>query len=444
MESLNKTIIIAGNLLALAVSECILYFVVVENSELYISIPVGIGMIGLVIVVCISIANIDYSEFHNTFAVFDYRTLVRMIVKSWDGFSFLIGAAMTFGIYGIILMIFPLIMTLIGFAISIAVYIVYCAAVMAIYIAVMWMAKTDEAGRYIRDTRRCVCPDCGAIFDRPIYYCSCGQRYPTADGLELRPSIHGLRYTHCAGCDTKLPVTDRRKDRRLLNAECPECRGAILTKEAHPYVITLAGPSRSGKTSLAFSAMEAMERSGRASYPYGNAYSRSTPGRYSPPYVICADVSRRTERYLAMFDINGSYFSSSENDMGQQPQYGLEDAIFLTVDPTAPDAAAEAEMAVNEFWQKYHAISQTSLTSTVSVPVHLVVTRGDRIGKQADVRGYLESAGFGRLTSLLGSSFSDVSYHICDARDAKDVAAVFFDAFTKLDADVANIFHKAK
>ncbi|MBR4504728.1 MAG: phage holin family protein [Candidatus Methanomethylophilaceae archaeon] len=443
MESLNKAVIILGHILALIISEFVMYCVGIVNTDLYISIPVGISMIGLVVVLGMSMYKIDYSEFHNTFAVFDYHTVIRMIVKSAEGFGTLIGLALTFGVYGIVLMIFPLILGIIGFVIALIVFLIYYFIVMIIFVTVLGYSKMKERAGYAKNTRRCVCPSCGAIFERPIYVCSCGQRYPTANGLDLRPSIHGINHTHCEVCDAKLPVTDRHNKRRLLDAVCPECDAIINAKEAKPYILTLAGPSKSGKTTLAFSAMYAIEKSGKYSYPYSSSYSGSTPKTYSPPYVIDVDVSKKTNRHLVMFDINGSYFSSDENDFGQQPQYGQEDAIFVTIDASAQDAAVKAELAVNEFWQKYHSISQTSLTSTIRVPLHLVVTHKDAIGDPGDVRGYLVSSGFGQLISMLDNSFSSVSYHICDARDTKEVAKVFFDAFVRLDSDVANMFYKA-
>ncbi len=444
MESLNKSVIILGHLLSLIISEFLLYYWgIADNDDVFITVPVGISMIGLAIVIGMSMYHIDYSEFHNTFAVFDYHTLVSIIKKSAEGFASLIGIAVAFGIYGIIIMLFPLILALIGFAIAMVVYVIYYVAVMLIFLAVLAISRIRERAGYAKDTRRCVCPACGAIFERPIYVCSCGQRYPTASGLDLRPSIHGLYHTHCEGCDMKLPVTDRQKDRRILDALCPECNGTINAKEARPYLLTFAGPSGSGKTSLAFSAMDAIAKNSGHAYPYGSSYSMATPNRYSPPYVISMDVSRRTDRHLVMFDISGTYFNSDVDDMGQQPQYGQEDAIFIAVDASAPDAAVRAELAVNEFWQKYHYVSQTSLSDSIRVPLHLVVTHKDAIGDPGDVRGYLISSGFSQLISLLENSFSSVSYHICDARDAKQVAKVFFDAFTRLDSDVANVFHKA-
>ncbi len=449
MESLNKTVIISGNLLALAATLVLVYMFLMRDAELYVSIPIGIGLVGLIVVVLFTMDSMDYSRFHNTFAMFDYHAYLE-VLKSWVA-NFIVAvmnvgeALIEFGTVGIailILLIFPLVMTVLGFAVFVAMFALYGLAVMMAYTFLLALAKGEEAGRYAKDTRRCVCPSCGSVFPRPVHVCSCGERYPSGGNIPLRPSIHGLLHTNCAndGCGRKLPVTDRRRERRALDAVCPECGGSIRTREARPYIISLAGPPGSGKTTFAFSALSALESRGSTTRPYGDAHALVTPNAYSPPYVISVDVSRRTDRSLFFFDISGSYFDSDHQ--GFQPQYGQEDMMVIVIDPSAVDARESSELASNDFWQKVHTVTQTSLSQVIRVPLHLVVTHKDSVGGHDDVRAYLDSEGYGQMVSSLESSFSSVSYHICDARSEDDVSRVLGDMFSSIDGDVAGVFNR--
>ncbi len=187
--------------------------------------------------------------------------------------------------------------------------------------------------------------------------------------------------------------------------------------------------------------MEALENSGKTCYPYGNAYSPGTPEENSRPYVISAEIRRYEFHYLVIFDVNGSYFTGRAG-IDRQPQYGREDVIIITVNPCAPDAAMKDEMAMNGFWQKYHAVTQTSLSEDIRVPLHLVVTHGDILGNRPDIRGYLISEGYGRMISSLESNFRSVTYHMCDARDHREAAAVLSEALRRKDRSLALAFRK--
>jgi hypothetical protein len=445
MERINESVIIFGGTVSFILSCYLMIEYVALIYGFWTLVPAAIGQIILFVILASAFKNMGYTKYHNTFVTFDYRTYVdflkNFVVKFKD---FIIEEGeelMDWGYIGIgiiILMLFPLLLSIVGFAAFLLCFAVYFFLVTMVYIMALALAKASESGGYAKNTGRCVCPTCGTVFARPIYVCSCGHRYPSASTIELRPSIHGLTKTNCEYCGAKLPVSG---DRRLLDAICPDCGGKISTQEGRPYLVTLAGSSGSGKTALAFSAMKALESTGKSEYPYGNAYSFRTPKTYSPPYVISVDASKKRKQYLALFDINGAYFSDSD-DVGQQPQYGQENAIIITINPLSPDATLKDEKATNIFWQKYHSVSQTSLSDSIHVPLHVVVTHGDLEGDKADVKGYLESKGYGLIIKSLESNFRSVSYHICDARDPKEVAKVFSDAISGGNKALSGAFPK--
>ena len=100
-------------------------------------------------------------------------------------------------------------------------------------------------------------------------------------------------------------------------------------------------------------------------------------------------------------------------------------------------------MAANDFWQKYHLASQTSLTEPIRTPMHVVVTHKDAVGGRADVRDFLASNGYRMLVSSIESNFSTVSYHMCDATKGSEAAGVLSLVFEGIDKEVADILKKA-
>ncbi len=448
MKWINESAIITGYVMSAVISIC----AVIALGRAYDTLFHYLMILAIVVGTLVGIKRTDCGKFGNALMVSDRGTFGAVLYGMVEGLSGM----------GIVLimslpLIFPVMLVLIfidymsiingliiiaaGIAVFALVFFAFCLFIRIMAKGALASYVLKEKLDYERNTLRCVCPQCGSIFPRPIHACACGQRYPDGSNPELRPSIRGVKHMNCAGCGALLPVTDEDGERGRLDAFCPDCGGPILTGERHPYVISLAGPEASGKTTLAFSAMKSLEAHAGASRPYGFAYDPKTPDSFSPPYVVSLNAGRKG-CYLAVFDISGRYFSGDQKDVGAQPQYGAEDAIIFAIDPTAKDSALISETAANDFWQTHHSVAQTSLSDPIKIPVHVVVTHRDAAGDHPDVRAYLESAGLGHTVSSIESSFRDVRYHMCDARDGREASEIFARIFESLEPGISAAFRR--
>ena len=311
-------------------------------------------------------------------------------------------------------------------------------------VSVTLASPEKAANNFEESPRRYACPQCGNIFDKPTYVCDCGEHYPDSNGNpRLIPTVRETDYIRCTNpnCGKMLPVTDQ-NGRDALKMVCPDCDCALAAKTSNTVVVTLAGPSGSGKTAFAFSAMTALKNAVKARRPYPGSYPSVTPAAFVPPYMVCFDVSNYKNRCLAIYDVNGKFFDGTRYYAWHQPQFGQEEAIFFVVDPLSSLGPDKAERAANDFWQKHHDSTQTSLTGKIGTPLHVVVTHGDQISGRPDPKDCLMTTGYDRLVSSLESNFSNIRYHICDALDPKEVAKIFREAFEPIDKEVADAFSK--
>jgi hypothetical protein len=328
------------------------------------------------------------------------------------------------------------------FLIPLIILLVYFGLFRAAFVSMALSSPEKVANNYEEKPRRYACPQCGSIFSLPTYVCDCGEHYPDAKGNpELVPSVRGTDSIRCSNplCRKILPVTDQ-GGRDALGMVCPDCDTALSPRASNTFTATLAGPSESGKTALAFSAISAVKRGSGFFFPYPGSYPAITPNSFVPPYIIGIEDSKLGDRCLAIYDVSGKYFEGPKSRSWRQPQYGQEDAIFFVVDPLSSGGPEKAEMAENDFWQKYHMAAQTSLTEPIRTPLHVVVTHRDLMNGSPEAKDCLIGCGYGRLISSLEGSFSDIHYHICDAMEMREAAAVFRIAFSPVDKVISDAF----
>ena len=291
----------------------------------------------------------------------------------------------------------------------------------AVYLAAAALAKRSDERQYDRCTGSFVCPECGKKSRRPDY---------DAGGTiisGLRPGVRGI---HKIEMETEeVPCCGSDSGRKNLPQFCPECGASVKTREAKPFVISLAGAASSGKTSFALAATGEILSGSSPAHNYhaehdaalsdhDSGFCKPTPVTYSKPYVaVVATPELVTDRNLYMFDIGGDFFSGT-TETDYQPQYSFNDAIVFTLDPSCADAPGKASAAYIGFIEKYRRFNRMDMSEKISVPLSVVATHADRpeaFGGEngKELRDHMAEEGFFGLVNMIEKDFSSVSYFSC-------------------------------
>ncbi len=233
MESSGKFVVIAVCIASFLSSCWVMAVYVAPLGGWMTAVPAAAGQIIALYILKILLDTIKFDAFRLTFAAFDRRAylfltlgIVQIFIETVSSFAKKMEEWQFYGAAIELLLLLPFLLSMAGLALIMAFSVAYLLAAMLIYLMLLALAYLADTARYEIRTGRCVCPNCLAIFRRPIYLCYCGQEYPSGSTASLRPSIHGLKRMNCGHCIYSVPVD---RNRRFLDAICPECRSAIST-----------------------------------------------------------------------------------------------------------------------------------------------------------------------------------------------------------------------
>ncbi len=444
MRTLNTIVWYTGFIVSI-VPVCLIFFYL-WGTEIWIEIPLAIGLIGALIIIAIDSPGIMGSSGSTGSKPLGLRPPEpTSFPVPFIGLSSLVGSQMfalakngglmfvlPFTLLGniVLAVIVALITIPIGAVMLLmaACLIPYIAVVDGIYLLAVFVAKVVDRYHYDTNTGKLVCPSCGKASARPDYLIE-GSTFhglsPSEKGV-LSVEMYTMSY----------PCYGSKGGRKDLPQRCPECNDSLSTREGKPFVVSMVGAPGSGKTSFIFSVAGTAKSSmgnGNASkvefyrpsdesllLDYRSGRCGATPVQYVPSRILTFESSHlATPRHLYMCDVSGRFFSSDVvTDL--QPQYSYNDAIVFMVDPTRPNPESVAYSAYVGFMEKYRLFNKMDASGRIPVPFALVLSRSDVPGPFSglsgeDLKEKMAEEGYFTLINAISKDFLYVSYHACNA-----------------------------